>query len=203
MASANRYPELDERLVAVVRYHARRTTFMLPELEIEDVEQELLLHVHRRMPAFRPERAGLRTFVDRVARHRGAKLIEAAVAAKRRPRSRPTSLSAPVFLDEEEGRASLAETITIEKGLWVDPPRPPDEAVGLRHDLARLLQSLSPKLRHTCLSLAEASVADVARETGRGRSSIYEALHRVREICVAADLDDYLERHRTVPEPSR
>ena len=53
MASANRYPGIDPRIVRCVRHHAGRIRAALPGMEIEDVEQELMLHVHRRLSRFR------------------------------------------------------------------------------------------------------------------------------------------------------
>lgn len=201
MASANRYPGLDARIVAVVRHHARRTASRLPWLEVEDVEQELLLHVHRRLPAFRPERAGLATFVDRIARRHGATVVEAAKARKRCPGTPPLSLSAPAHGAEEDG--VVGDTIADSDGLWASFGYPADEVIGLRHDLGKLLLRLTPPLRRICMALVDATVTEIAIETGRGRSSIYELLHRLRASGRDLGLDLYLAPGRTVPDPTR
>jgi DNA-directed RNA polymerase specialized sigma24 family protein len=49
MSSANRYPGIDPRIVASVRHHARRASGRLSGIELEDLEQELMLHAHRRL----------------------------------------------------------------------------------------------------------------------------------------------------------
>ena len=201
MASANRYPGLDERVVAVVRYHARLTVARLPDLDVEDAEQELLLHLHRRLPAFRPERASLATFVDRIARRHGATLLVAARARKRCPDEPTLSLSIPA--GAAEVGLVLADTVASDRSLWPGPCTPTDELVGLRHDLGKLLRRIAPPMRRLCVALTDGSVADAAIATGRARSSAYEMLHHLRASGRELGLEIYLAPSRTVPDPTR
>jgi hypothetical protein len=83
MSSANRYPGIDPRVVASVRHHARRASTRLPGMELEDLEQELMLHVHRRLSLYDPGRADLWTYVDRILSSFVVNLAEAAGARSR------------------------------------------------------------------------------------------------------------------------
>lgn len=201
MASANRYPGLDERIVAVVRHHARLTASRLPDLDVEDAEQELLLHLHRRLPAFRPERASLATFADRIARRHGSTLVEAARARKRSPDRPPLSLGAPAGTVEDD--AVLGDTIASDHGLWPCAYASTDELAGLRHDLGKLLRGIAPPMRRLCAALADGSVAEAIVATGRARSSVYEMLQRLRSKGRELGLDLYLGPSRTVSGPTR
>ena len=51
--------------------------------EIEDLRQDLRLHLWRRLPMFDPSRAKYETFVDRIVRHRAATIVEFRKAARR------------------------------------------------------------------------------------------------------------------------
>ena len=83
MSSANRYPGIDPRIVASVRHHARRANGRLPGMELEDLEQELMLHAHRRLSSYDPGRADLWTYVDRILSNFVANLAKAAGARSR------------------------------------------------------------------------------------------------------------------------
>jgi DNA-directed RNA polymerase specialized sigma24 family protein len=50
---------------------------------IEDLRQDLRLHLWRRLPMFGPRRAKYETFVDRIVRHRAATIVEFRKAARR------------------------------------------------------------------------------------------------------------------------
>ena len=59
MFTANHYSGIDARIVASVRHHARRAQGKLSGIELEDLEQELMLHAHRRRAQYDPTRADL------------------------------------------------------------------------------------------------------------------------------------------------
>ena len=68
METRNRYDGLDPAVVAAVRVHARRLAQngAIPAAGVDDLEQELMLDLLRRLPRFDPHRAALPTLADRV-----------------------------------------------------------------------------------------------------------------------------------------
>lgn len=108
MASRNRYPGTDPRIVACIRHHARRACSNTAAMEVEDLEQELMLRVHQRLLQYDPSRSSLRTFTDRIARSCIASMVEAVQAKKR-----GAGLEV-LFSDLMIGRG--------EEGLVIDPP---------------------------------------------------------------------------------
>lgn len=88
MASTNRYPGLEPRVVALVRHHAGRLASLDRRLEREDMEQELHAQLHARAHALDQDRASEATFQDRIVRHRALTLP--ATPARRSVGDRPT-----------------------------------------------------------------------------------------------------------------
>jgi RNA polymerase sigma-70 factor, ECF subfamily len=191
MASANRYPGIDPQIVRCVRHHARRVRTALPGMEIEDIEQELMLHVHRRLLRFDATRGSLRTFVDRIARNCAANLLQSLRSEKRgfgiglisldtTACTSAGSVSAIASSDED------AEVCSAHFGYA------PEELLALRIDLWRTFDQLPPALRRCFLELFDNTVADAARRTGVPRSTMYERISAIREAFVAADLRLYM-----------
>ena len=126
MSSANRYPGIDPRIVASVRHHARRASRRLPGLELEDLEQELMLHAHRRLSSYDPRCAYLWTYADRVLSNFVANLSEAARATSRGGGTSTVSLDDPKLELDSEGvlDAPLPQAIA--------PTHPPPAGPGPR-----------------------------------------------------------------------
>lgn len=188
MESQNRYDGIDGYAVTKIRYQARRLarSRVFGPCDIEDLEQELMLDLLRRLPAFESGRASFSTFIARIVENCAATLIEAATAEKRGAEIVHESLDASAA-DDEDG-APLEETIAAEDGLWSNATRTWHERVELRHDLQRLLSRLSPGLVDLCNRLATRSVSELARSRGISRASIYGALAEAREAAIGVGL---------------
>jgi RNA polymerase sigma factor (sigma-70 family) len=185
MASANRYPGINPHIVRCVRHHARRVRTALPGMEIEDVEQELMLHVHRRLPRFDAARGSLRTFVDRIARNCAANLLQSLRSERRGSGVEVLSLEAIAWQSSDgEGRCSVERASAPE--LYVGYA--PEDLLNLRIELWRVFDRLPPALRSCFLGLFDNTVTDAARRTGVSRSTLYERIAAIRESLRAADL---------------
>ncbi|MGZ9157143.1 MAG: RNA polymerase sigma factor, partial [Candidatus Binatia bacterium] len=180
MASANRYPGIDPQIVRCVRHHARRVRTALPGMEIEDIEQELMLHVHRRLSRFDATRGSLRTFVDRIVRNCAANLLQSLRSEKRGFGVEFISLdtiagdaadSGPALADSDEGACA--------GGAYVGYA--PEDLLNLRIELWRTFNGLSSPLRSCLLGLFGNTVADTASRTGVSRSTLYERIAEIRE----------------------
>ena len=166
MASANRYPGINPQIVRCVRHHARRVRTALPGMEIEDVEQELMLHVHRRLSRFDATRGSLRS----ERRGSGVEVL---------------SLEAIAWQSSDgEGRCSVEGASARE--LYVGYA--PEDLLNLRIELWRVFDRLPPASRSCFLGLFDNTVADAARRTGVSRSTLYERIAAIKESFRAADL---------------
>jgi len=192
MESRNRYDGVASYAVTKIRYQARQLARSRPfhPSDIEDLEQELMLDLFRRLPAFDPSRASRNTFIARLVENRAASLIKAARAEKRGPDIEHESLQAVVF-EGTEGRIALGDTISAEQGLWVTGGRGWDETIALRHDLARAIRRLPPRLAILCARLATDTVTEVSRDTGMSRPSVYDAIARVRKAMTDGGFEAY------------
>ncbi|MBK8211654.1 MAG: sigma-70 family RNA polymerase sigma factor [Rhodospirillales bacterium] len=188
MAPANQYPGIDPRVVACIRHHARRVCSRIPALEVEDIEQELMLRVHQRLPQYDPSRSSLRTFTDRIARSVIASLVEAIQAKKRGPGLEVLFsdwMISPENLVIEPCESSDAET---HQSIGFCP----EPYLNLRTDLWRAFDQLPAMLRTCFLALFDNSVADAARRTGVSRSTTYHRVADLRAHFEAAGLRAYL-----------
>jgi DNA-directed RNA polymerase specialized sigma24 family protein len=197
MSSINRYPGIDPRIVASVRHHARRASGKLPGLELEDLEQELMLHAHRRLSSYDPTRADLWTYVDRVLSNFLANLTKAAGAKSRGGGTFTISLDDPSLERGSEALAAAADNGGSRQLSWC-------EYIHLQQDLHRVLHSLPQHLQDCCHQLTESSVTEAARRSGRARGSIYNRMATLKRAFAAAGLDVYLARPcPTLPAPAR
>jgi DNA-directed RNA polymerase specialized sigma24 family protein len=154
-------------------------------MSVADYEQQLALDLWQRLPAYKPERAGLATFIDRTVRNRVCDFLAAAKTSARSAERRALSLEG-----EEEGRR-LATRLRMADGLW-EQFDDVEHEVGLRHDLARFIALLPPAL-HRCLAiLTSGSIGAAVRNENLHRSSYYEALDRLRRRARQAGLHEYL-----------
>lgn len=186
MASANRYPGIDPKIVRCVRHHAERVRAADASIEIEDAEQELMLHLHRRLARFDARRGSLRTFVDRVAANCAINLVRATRAEKRGARVEVLSLDAIVRhagtdgTDPDAGETEAAPMLTIGYA--------PEDFLNLRIELWCVYDRLPSALRGCFLGLLDGSVVDAARQAGTARSTVYHRIAALKERFQAADL---------------
>lgn len=202
MEHQNRYDGLDPRAVASIRHHARRlaASRAVPGMEIEDIEQDLVLDLLRRQAAYNPHLASFATFADRVITHRVATLT--APSAKRAAERSMDSLDRPVD-DDEDGGLTVGDTIRSDQALWPNDPSSDDEQTGLRIDVVRFIDGLSPALRRCSDLLMQDNLAEAARQAGLHRSSVYEAVARLRRRAGDLGLAIYLSSTPTSRHAAR
>lgn len=195
MGYENRYQGIDDYAVQLIKYKARQLVGRVgfTESDREDLEQEMVLDLLRRLPKFDPKRAGRNTFIARIVEHKVATIIEAQKAGMRDYRLCSCSLNDR--LEDEEGRSiERMETIDQEDYLRRTGKlsRPMSELRHLSIDLRSAVQTLPPELRELCKRLQTESVTEISRDTGIPRGTIYESIKKLRAIFEDADLKDYL-----------
>ena len=195
MGYENRYQGIDDYAVQLIKYKARQLVGRVgfTESDREDLEQEMVLDLLRRLPKFDPKRAGRNTFIARIVEHKVATIIEAQKAGMRDYRLCSCSLNDR--LEDEEGRSiERMETIDQEDYLRRTGKlsRPMSELRNLSIDLRSAVQTLPPELRELCKRLQTESVTEISRDTGILRCTIYESIKKLRAIFEDAGLKDYL-----------
>ncbi len=157
-----------------------------------DIEQEMWLDLHRRLPWFDPGRASIRTFVRRVVEHRVSTLLRTR-DGEARARGRMDSLHDVV--PEADGEfVERWQTVDRESHLRRAGASDPDapEARDLRIDLAAAVERLPEDLRDLALRLAHYTPTEAARSTGIPRNTLYKRRLRIRALFEKAGLAVYL-----------
>ncbi len=196
MGIGNRYDgAVDDNAVRTIKRKARQLVghngFTVSDLE--DIEQDLIQDLLRRLPKYDPTRAQRSTFIARVIEHRVATIIEARKAKKRDYRRRGWSLNER--LEDGEGGS-------IERGEMVDQEdylrrtrglsRPAADLRDLVIDVHEAVEKLSPKLRELARRLETQPISEISRDTGVPRSTLYERIKELRAFFGDAGLQEYL-----------
>lgn len=195
MGYENRYQGIDDYAVRIIKYKARQLVGRVgfTESDRQDLEQEMVFDLLRRLPKFKPERAQRNTFIARVVEHKVATIIEAQKAGMRDYRLCPCSLN-DRFENEEGGSVERIDTINQDDYLQRTGKlsRPISDLRGLSIDVRSAVEKLPPELRDLCKRLQTESVTDISRDTGIPRGTIYESIKKLRTLFEDAGLKDYL-----------
>lgn len=170
------------RVMPIVQREARRALRRrgLPSQEREDLEQDLLVDLLRRMPSFDGARGSLEAFATLCCRHHA--LRQAERLSRERVRHHHLGFDDPTGLDDGAGGAlALAETLPESEGLaaWWGQPIDPHVALERQWDVAQA----SDALTEDELRLAGALAVQPATEAFHGASlSRATGYRRVREM---------------------
>lgn len=197
MGRDNRYEGLDEYAVKLIRHKARQLVGRagLVAADRDDLEQDMVMDLLRRLPRFDPLKAKRETFIARIVEHRVATIIETQKAALRDYRCNAGSLDerrsddggggtgdTPPVLDQDSYRRETLETA-----------RQDEDIRDLRRDMVRVVDDLPSDLRELCRRLLTSTVSEVSRETGVPRGTIYESVQKLRDRFEKAGLAAYLD----------
>ena len=201
MSTRNIYKGLPNRVLDNIRIRAGRLarSGCIPNMEAEDIEQDLALDLLQRLPAYDFSRASLATFADRVLGNRVSTLTSP--TARLKAERRMISLDA-ASQGEDGDSAPLLDTLDTLEGVgsrYFEPPWLREDKAALRIDVSAFVCSLPLPLRHLSLLLVSSGVADAAKETGLHRSTIYDQIRRLAERAEAAGLGTYLDSTRRIP----
>lgn len=185
----------------LIQYITKRTHFKARQIvrkcsalgAVEDVQQDLIMDVLRRLPKFDSSRAGIKTFVCRLIDFKIASLLKSKDAACRGNGCIESSLDDWTH-DENGAWAQRGETIDESRGRahLGAAPRSDQEQRSLEIDIAVVVATLSPEQRELCERLKTQTPTEISRDTGMSRSAIYQRVVAIRAIFVAAKLDLYV-----------
>jgi len=186
----NRFDGIDGHTVRVIQHKAKQLVghYGFTVSDREDLEQELMLDLLKRLPQFDPKQANRKTFVDRVITHGVASLIACQKAKMRDYRRNGGSLNEKV--DSPEGdrveRADLLEAETYQPG------RPDEEVCLLKLDVQAIVARLPDELGVLVISLGTRSVTEIAREMGIPRNVLCKRIEKLRQSFGNAAMRKYL-----------
>jgi RNA polymerase sigma-70 factor (ECF subfamily) len=164
----------------------------LTKQDHEDLEHDLVVEVLRRLPKFDSDRSSLSAFLNAVLDHGLADILRHQLAAKRNPQ-RVRSLHAKT--KSEEGDLELEQTLGSEdlarqRGRH---PRSAEELAQLTQDMAEALDGLSDDVRAVAERLAQGlPMTAIAKELGKSRHQVRQAVRQVRQRFEDLDLKGYL-----------
>lgn len=172
------------------------------EADRQDLEQEMVIDLLRRLPRFDPSLSKRETFITRVVEHHVATIVESQKAGIRDYRRNAGSLDerradaegktseGPPILDQAEYVRETIATAHRDEDLH-----------ALRMDMGRVMRELPIDLRALCERLQTSTVTDISKETGVPRGTVYEAVRKIRTRFERAGLAAYLEGSDTSRKP--
>jgi len=184
----------------VIRHKARQLIgkYGFTRDDYDDLQQEMMLDLLRRLGKYDPSKAGLSTFVARIVDRKVSTLIRHQRQEKRDYRRQVCSLDAKV--EDQDGQARGLDEVLSQDAFDDEVARhdrPGAERLDLRLDLTLALDELPDDLRQLALRLQTRTVAEIARELGVPRSTLYEkGIARLRKIFEDKGLREYLGEAR-------
>lgn len=150
----------------------------LPPVDLEDLRQDLLVDLIRRISGYDARRGTMGAFANVVLRHQCTRI---AIRTHRRRRLEGhvvLSLDTPSAGAVEPLGCVLAESDGL--AAWHGQDHCASDDAELRHDLAQALGALSDDARGLCVALCQYAVAELAGRDGVSRSTLYRRLARLR-----------------------
>lgn len=165
---------LDEADAAAARLRRR---LRLPRADLDDLRQDLLLDLIRRVPAFDANRGSIGAFAGIVLRNQASR-IAARVARERRATGGPL-----LSLDEPAGDGTtLGDRLGEADGLsaWHGHCAALEAAIDARLDLARALGALHARDLWLCAAVTQCPVQVLAERGLGSRATLYRRLRELR-----------------------
>jgi RNA polymerase sigma-70 factor (ECF subfamily) len=162
------------------------------EQDREDLEQDLLLHVLRRLKSFDPAKGKPGAFVSMLVKRQRASILRDRRALKRRGRA-VVSLHVLVPVDEND-LVELGQTISRRENdaRRQCHPRSDEEMAQLQADVRDTIAKLPPDQRTLAERLQHQTPSEIARQTGVPRTTLYELIRPIRRRFERAGLKDYI-----------
>lgn len=172
-------------LLAEATSAAARLQRRLHFADRDDLQQDLLLDLLQRLPAYDPGWGPIGPFAGAVLRNRSALLTARAVRIFRRQGGSLLSLEAR---PTEYAERPIAETLGESAGLWTGQTGSAGEASDRELSVASVLGSLGEADRRLCALLAENSATELVRSGACSRSHLYRQIARLRRAFAACGL---------------
>lgn len=147
---------------------------LIRRTEREDLAGELMAQLLEIWGRFDPDRGTREAFINQVVSTRLVSLLRERNSQKRRATTEPIDASDDRFVDHSSaGEGSRCQ-------------------IDLRVDLRVALGRLTPRQREICDQLMREAITPAARQMGVPRSTLRDAVARIREVFRDAGLEAYL-----------
>ena len=182
-------PDDIETIISEAASAARRLRrrLGLPACDREDLGQDLLIDLLRRLPAFDPARGSLGAFAGLVLRNQSSRIAIRIMRERRAQGGGLLSLDAP---SGPEDQRPLAETIGEDDGLsaWHGQATNACAFTEQHQAVQTAVSRLPPEDRRLCAALAHRPVSALASEGFGSRSGLYRRLADLRHVLTAHGL---------------
>ena len=169
---------LDEADAAAARLWRR---LRLPRADLDDLRQDLLLDLIRRLPAFDARRGSIGAFAGIVLRNQASRIADALARERRAPAAGSCRWTSAAPTGPALPTVSARPTAS---SAWYGHCVALEAAIDARIDLARALGALHARDRTLCAAARSARSASLA---GRGLGSRATLYRRLRDLrCVLA-----------------
>ena len=163
-----------------------RRKLTLPVCEREDLGQDLLIDLLRRLPAYDPSRGSIGAFANIVLRNQSSRIAMRHHRQRRAQGGSLLSLEVPLAGTREP----VGDTLTEDDGLaaWHGQTCCAAAVTELHHALQAALARLPAEDRRFCAALAHRPVTALAAEGFGSRSALYRRLADLRHVLTAHGL---------------
>ncbi len=159
----------------------------LPACDQEDLCQDLLIDLLRRLPAYNPERGSLGAFSGLILRNQASRIAMRTMRKRRLQGGGLLSLDAPFGGDDPR---PLVEMIAEDQGLdaWHGQSATAAENIEQRNAIESALGHLPDNDRRLCAAVSARPVAALAANGFGSRSALYRRLSNLRFTLTAHGL---------------
>lgn len=163
-----------------------RRKLCLPVCEREDLGQDLLVDLLRRLPAYDPSRGSIGAFANIVLRNQSSRIAMRHHRQRRAQGGSLLSLEVPLAGTREP----VGDTLTEDDGLaaWHGQTCCAATVTELCHAMETALARLPAEDRRFCAALAHRPVTALAAEGFGSRSALYRRLADLRHVLTAHGL---------------
>ena len=170
---------LDEADAAAMRLRRR---VRQPRADLDDLRQDLLLDLIRRLPAFDARRGSIGAFAGIILRNQASRIAARIRTDRRACGGRLLSLDAPGI----DGRP-LGDRLGEDDGLaaWHGECAAIEDMIERRIDLARALGALEARDLWLCAAMADCSVRNLVERGLGSRATLYRRLRNLRCVLSA------------------
>ncbi|WP_282603045.1 sigma factor [Paracoccus sp. PARArs4] len=163
-----------------------RRKLSLPLCEREDLGQDLLVDLLRRLPAYDPSRGSIGAFANIVLRNQSSRIAMRHHRQRRAQGGSLLSLEVPLAGTREP----VGDTLTEDDGLaaWHGQTCCAAAVTELHHTLQAALARLPAEDRRFCAALAHRPVTALAAEGFGSRSALYRRLADLRHVLTVHGL---------------
>lgn len=174
------------------------------ELDKEDIEQELILDVIKRLKYYNPAIAKKETFIRHIVDNRIVSLIHERTSKSKDFRNCQKSLNDSIGSIEDDDDCEMLENTTYEGFIryWSGETLE-NESIDQMIDIERLVEKLPPDLRVLYDNLLFKPIIEIAQEVGVHRTTLYKRLKKLRKWFAryharTAKLDGFVNRYNSM-----